>query len=283
MKIIAIGEVLWDCFGDDRVMGGAPLNVAYHLTVLGRKANMISSIGNDDLGKEALDKISSLGISIDDIQLDQNLPTGKVNVTLNEKKSPSYEIVQPVAWDNIKKEEIQSINEPFALIFGTLAQRNENSRDAIRSLWGKAALKIYDVNLRPPFTTKEIVLDSLKNADVVKLNDDELITIGKWHDLEETDLKDIGMVLVEKYNLDVLLVTLGPNGAWCITEEGYFRCEGVKVEVADTVGAGDAFLASVINDYLNLEPWQDILEKANKLGAKVASLKGATPSKEELK
>ena len=165
--IVSIGEIVWDIFGDKKILGGAPLNVAYHLASLNLDVHLISRIGTDDLADTTLQRIQQLSLSTKGIQLDHQLPTGQVIVTLGPDNEPSFDIVAPAAWDAIHRPDPQSMpTAPFHLVFGTLAQRSEKSKAAIRAMWKKADMTFYDVNLRPPFTPPEIVLESLPAADV---------------------------------------------------------------------------------------------------------------------
>jgi fructokinase len=278
-KIISIGEVVWDIFANHQVLGGAPLNVAYHLSTLGIASTMVSRVGGDALGRETLEKIASLGLSVGGIQQDSEQATGKVMVTVDSHNEPSFDIVAPAAWDFIDAEmAVPAAGEdPFLLVFGTLAQRAEKTRDAVRALWKRASVRCYDVNLRPPFTTRELVLDSLAAADVVKMNEKELVEIAGWTDTGAADSVETARNLLDRYNLQVVLVTEGAAGAWLVCSEGHFSHPGFPVTVADTVGAGDAFFATFIEGFLTKRPWDESLARANHRGAYVASQPGATP------
>ncbi|MCK5228642.1 MAG: carbohydrate kinase [Desulfobulbaceae bacterium] len=277
--IISIGEVVWDMFPDRRVLGGAPVNVAYHLHSLGVDVKVITRIGTDKLGKTTTAQLNDLGLPLKGIQKDGELPTGKVNVTVDEYNEPHFDIVAPAAWDNIDTKDALGLvgDEPFQMVFGTLAQRDPRSRNAIRTLWDKASMRFYDVNLRPPFTTPELVLESLRAADLVKMNGEELVQIGKYADLETRDKKACATELLKAFNISVMAVTEGAEGAWLVTPDNYFEHPGTVVKVADTVGAGDAFFATLIQGYINNRPWHDCLARANQRGAYVASMPGATP------
>jgi fructokinase len=201
-------------------------------------------------------------------------------VTVDTQNEPSFDIVAPAAWDFIDdKAASQAAGaDPFLLVFGTLAQRAQASRAAIRALWQRAAVRCYDVNLRPPFTTRELVLESLSAADVVKMNEKEIAIIGGWTETGEANSVEIARNLLDRYNLQVVLVTEGAAGAWLVCPEGLFSHPGFPVTVADTVGAGDAFFATFIEGYLTKRPWSECLARANHRGAYVASQQGATPS-----
>jgi fructokinase len=279
-NVVSIGEVVWDIFADHQVLGGAPLNVAYHLSTLDIPTKMVSRVGMDGLGRDTLEKIVALGLSVGDIQQDSIQSTGRVVVTVDSHNEPSFDIVAPAAWDFIDGEAaVQAAGEdPFLLIFGTLAQRAPSSRTAVRELWERASVCCYDVNLRPPFTTRELVLDSLAAADVVKMNENEISIIAGWTETGDADSVQAARKLLDRYNLQVVLVTEGAAGAWLVCPDGHFAHPGFPVMVADTVGAGDAFFATFIEGYLAKRPWPECLARANHRGAYVASQSGATPS-----
>ncbi len=276
--IVSIGEIVWDIFGAKKILGGAPLNVAYHLSCLKLDVHLISRIGTDDLAATTLQRIRDLSLSADGIQQDQKLPTGQVIVTVGPDNEPSFDIVAPAAWDAIEPPGPQNTPAtPFHLVFGTLAQRSEKSKSAIRSLWEKADLTFYDVNLRPPFTPPETVLESLPAADVVKLNDHELHTVAAWNNLPAGTVRQTAQSLFSALSIKVLAVTLGNEGALLVCKDGLFEHPGYSVQVADTVGAGDAFFASLIEGIILKRSWQQCLEQANRRGSLVASKSGATP------
>lgn len=276
--IISIGEIVWDIFGETTVLGGAPLNVAYHLSKLSHEVKLISRVGSDDLASATLNKISDLGLSVETVQQDGILPTGKVIVTIGQDNEPSFDIIAPAAWDAIDTKYLDCIKlKKYHLVFGTLAQRSQKSRDTIRSLWENADITFYDVNLRPPFTPEEIVLDSLAAANVVKLNDNELQKVADWSRLPPGSLKDRSRSFFSRYNLLALVVTLGESGAFVISDDGLFEHPGYPTKVVDTVGAGDAFFAAFIDNVLHRKDWQTCLDAANRRGAYIAGCQGATP------
>lgn len=276
--IVSIGEVVWDIFDDRKVLGGAPINVAYHLQSLDMDVKIITKIGQDKLGRETRKRLKEMGLSLDGVQ-EGDLPTGEVHVTIGSDNEPHFDIAAPAAWDVINAEEAARVigDKEFQLVFGTLAQRDERSRRTIRELWKKAAVRLYDVNLRPPFTNGDLVIDSLKVADMVKVNGDELAILASWHDFATDNKQQAAQQLLKKYHAAVFVVTEGPQGAWLVTEDEYFEHPGVSVQVADTVGSGDAFFATLIHGYINNRPWAECLARANRRGAYVASRNGATP------
>ncbi len=282
-RIVAVGEVVWDIFPDRQVLGGAPVNAAYHLQKLGRAVTVITRIGEDDLGAATLARLEDLGLATAGIQRDSELATGRVMITLGPEQEPHFEIMAPAAWDRIDPEaaRLAAGEPPFALLFGTLAQRDPRSREAIRHLAQTAAPCFYDVNLRPPFTSRELVLASLGLADLVKMNGRELAEVGGWHGwpgATKEDAKNIAKNLCARYDLAALAVTEGGQGAWAMTGAGdFFEAAAEPVRVVDTVGAGDAFFAALIDAFLAHHPWPEILARANRLGGRVASQPGATP------
>ncbi|MDH5299005.1 MAG: PfkB family carbohydrate kinase, partial [Desulfobulbaceae bacterium] len=199
--IVSIGEVVWDIFPQRCVLGGAPVNVAYHLRSLGMEVAVVTRVGSDPLAGETLLQLGALGLPLAGVQRDPGLPTGRVNISIGDDNEPSFDIVAPAAWDAIAIEPAQALlgHAPFSLVFGSLAQRDERSRRTIRSLWPQAAARFYDVNLRPPFTTPELVLESLAVADLVKMNGDELALVGGWAGVGGDDKKMVAQRLLKKY------------------------------------------------------------------------------------
>ena len=280
--IISVGEIVWDIFGDKKVLGGAPLNVAYHLSKLGHDITLISRVGSDNLASDTLAKITDLGIPTHSIQQDDILPTGQVKVTLGNDNEPSFDIVAPAAWDAIDGSSLDWCKDKkYNLIFGSLAQRSAKSRATIRSLWNRAGTIFYDVNLRPPFTPTEVVVESLAAAHVVKLNDKELHTVADWLKVPPGNLQGRAQNLFSLYNWMALTVTLGESGAFVVSKDGLFEHPGFPVKVIDTVGAGDAFFAAFIDSVLNNRDWPACLDAANSRGAYVAGCQGATPSMDD--
>lgn len=279
--IVSFGEIVWDQFKDASVLGGAPLNVAYHLHTAGWPVRIVSRIGRDELGRKTLELIQELGLPVASIQHDPDLPTGRVLVSLDEDNEPTFEIAAPAAWDAIQADTVlsQLDNTPFHLVFGTLAQRNETSRTALQSLLEQADTKFYDVNLRPPYTKPELVLASLKAANVAKVNREELMSLADWFmPGRKGQTEEIGRELLLTFDLSLLAVTDGDRGARLITRDEHVYHKGFQVYVADPVGSGDAFFAALIHGYLSGLPLADCLQQANRQGAWVASQQGATPA-----
>lgn len=277
-NIVCFGEILWDLLPSGKVAGGAPMNVAFHANQLGIAAQMISKIGKDDLGKDLIDFLNQKGVDTTLVQTDDNYPTGTVKVTLDAKGSPSYEIVAPVAWDFIhantaNKTAVQSAD---AFVFGSLAARNETSRNTLLELLKLAKLKVFDVNLRSPFYTKPLLTQLLHQADIVKMNDEELEIIGSCLDIHETEVKTAVQVK-NHFNWQQLIVTRGAHGAWFFNKDGMMSSQGITIQVQDTIGSGDSFLAAFLSKFLQGEVPEKCLQFASATGAYVATKKGGTP------
>ena len=277
--IACFGEVLWDLLPMGKVAGGAPMNLAFHANNLGVKAKMISALGEDELGTELLQFLTSKQVETNLIQRSQHLPTSTVQVTLDEKGSASYEIVNPVAWDAIKltSQQVRAVQAADVLLFGSLACRTERSRDTLFQLIKRAKKTIFDVNLRPPFYTQPLLEYLLEKAYIVKMNEEELAIIANWYTSLEEDTQQMNF-LIERFGIETLIVTKGKEGAYCLTDGKLYEQATFTVEVADTVGAGDAFLAGFITKMLVQEEWQECLKFACATGAVVASKVGGTPT-----
>ena len=277
-NIVCFGEVLWDLLPSGKVAGGAPMNVAYHANQLGIHAQMISKIGNDDLGKALLNFLNKKGVATHLIQTDYIFPTGIVNVQLDEKGSPSYEIVAPVAWDYIHANIANrtSVQSADAFIFGSLAARNETTRKTLLELLELAQLKVFDVNLRQPFYSKALLMQLLNKADIVKMNDEELEIIGAWLEIQDTE-RNTAQRIKKHFNWQNLIVTRGAKEAWLFNEEDIISSAIIKVQVQDTIGSGDSFLAAFLSKFLKGEAPQKCLQFASATGAYIATQKGGTP------
>lgn len=278
-KIVCFGEVLWDLLPSGKIAGGAPMNVAVHANQLGLNASIISAVGNDELGEGIKDFLSSRNLAIDSIQTSNDYQTGIVEVTLDAKGSPSYTIIQPVAWDFIELTDIaqKAVQEADAFVFGSLALRNEVSKNTLFQLQSLAKLRILDINLRKPFYSPELAKELFTIADIVKVNDEELEMICTWYGQSGDELSN-ATYLKNLYNLKGIIVTRGGNGAFFIDENNEFsEHHGFKVVVNDTIGSGDSFLASFITKWLDGTSPSQALAFACAVGAFVATQKGATP------
>lgn len=278
--ILCAGEVLWDALPQGLFLGGAPFNVAAHLHALGRPSTLVSRVGNDLLGSEVRRRMHHRGMSTSFVQIDPDLDTGFVRVALDAEGTAEYDILHPVAWDAIAWTEALAERAPSAqaVVFGSLAQRSEPSRHTIQTLCTNTdGLVVYDVNLRPPHTDRPIVETSLRHADVVKLNDEELEQVRRWFDLP-SGLRFSAEALANRFSLQACCVTRGGDGAALWRDDRWHTHPGYDVTVADTVGAGDAFLAALLSGLLANTDDERLLDLANRMGAFVASQAGAIPS-----
>ena len=279
-EILCVGEILWDALPEGLFLGGAPFNVARHLNVLGEQVIFASRVGDDVLGEEALRRLRAQGLSDELMQMDDERPTGFVRVGLDaDTGEPDYEIVEPAAWDAIVLTDAleRRAEAVDALVFGSLAQRAVTSRQTIQRLCELDVLRVFDVNLRPPFVAREVVERSLRAADVVKLNDKELQRMRDWFGLSGASDAAMGE-LAETFGCTAVCVTWGGEGArlWQDGECSYRARYAVEVE--DTVGAGDAFLSALLAGLLDGRGGTELLDLANRLGAYVASHSGALPA-----
>lgn len=277
-EILCVGEVLWDSLPSGLFLGGAPFNVAAHLHALGAPVGVITRVGSDRLGTEALQRLRRRGISTDLVQVDPVRETGFVSVVLDASGIPAYEILEPAAWDFIElKRGLQDrAARTAALVFGSLAQRSPVSRGTIEQLCDVAAVRVFDVNLRPPHDNPQTVRQSLARADIVKLNEHELQQVSAWFGLPQ-GLRKGAIALAESFSCRTVCVTRGGNGAALLHEGRWAEHPGYQVEVKDTVGSGDAFLAAFLSGLLAGHDDQTILQDANLLGAYVATQFGAIP------
>ena len=281
-KVVGLGEVLWDLLPQGASLGGAPSNFAYITTLMGDQGIVASCVGEDSRGIDALRRMEELGLNIDHVQTDREHPTGTVNVELDGNGVPRFEIAHPVAWDFLRwtldwRRLAQTVH---AVCFGSLAQRSEESRATIRKFLAETApgtLKVFDVNLRQSYFSKELLSESMKLADIVKLNEDELPTIMRLNDLPHKEERSSAQKLRQKYDLTMVCVTRGGRGSLLVREDGVSEHHGFRVRVADTVGSGDAFTAGLVHEYLHGASLDLMNEVANLVGAWVASEVGAMP------
>ena len=277
--IVGLGEILWDVFPERKVLGGAPANFAYHVSQFGFNGYAVSAIGEDLLGKEILSNMEEKGLNY--LIETTDYPTGTVQVQLNKAGVPTYEICENVAWDNIpftaRTENLAKNTK--AVCFGSLAQRDTISRATIQkfiSCMPADSLKIFDINLRLNFYTKEIIEESLKIANILKINDEEIVLIANlfgWQGEEQ----EIGMRLLNEYELKILILTKGTEGSFVFTPRQTTYQPTPKVHVADTVGAGDSFTAAFVAAYMHGERLEDAHQLAVEVSAYVCSQHGAMP------
>jgi fructokinase len=279
-KILCIGEVLWDNLPSGKKPGGAPMNVALHLHNIGQTVTIASKVGNDDPGRELIGFLQSAGLGTDFIGIDEALPTSQVLVHLDQNNNATYEICDPVAWDNLILTPAleKKASESGLFIYGSLASRNPISRAAILRLLEFDAIRLIDVNLRKPYDNPERVETLLRMSDIAKLNDEELVTFAQWHNKHKHDEKSLVRWFAEEYNLKMVCVTRGDKGAILYCDGAFHEHPGFKVNAVDTVGAGDAFLAGLIAALSEGKSYADALTFACATGAFVASRPGATPA-----
>lgn len=277
-QILCFGEILWDNLPSGAVEGGAPMNVALHLSRFGINSSIASSVGNDKKGTDLISFLTKSGMRTDLVQVHKSLPTSEVLVFLDEHNTASYEICEPVAWDGIEltPELINEVKSSTAIVFGSLASRNATSRNTLIKLLENDILKIMDVNLRPPYDTEANVKPLLEKSDIVKLNDEELMKITGWYNVSG-NLEERIMAFGKLLNLETLIVTMGKNGAYVLHQEKLYHHKGFKVETEDSVGAGDAFLAGFLAAFFDGKDLNTALTEASAIGAFVASQPGATP------
>jgi fructokinase len=274
------GEVLWDVFPDHEKIGGAPLNVALRLNSFGdEKVAMISAVGNDDLGEQLIDYLNGNQLTTEYIQVHNEYQTGKVNVTLDSKGSASYEIKYPVSWDYIKlNDEIITLAEQSKVfIYGSLICRNSVSKQTLHKLLDYANFKVFDVNLRAPFYSIELLSVLMAKANFVKFNDEELELIAKNLNSGHTSIEENVKFIAQKFDVSHICVTRGGEGAVLYIDEIFYYNSGYPVKVKDTVGAGDSFLASLVYKITTKSHPKDALNFACAVGALVAASEGANP------
>lgn len=280
--VVGMGEALWDVLPEGKKIGGAPANFAYHVSQFGLPSCVVSAIGDDALGKEIIENFTSKGL--DQLIAEVPYPTGTVQVEIDQTGIPLYDIKENVAWDNIPyTEHLDALaKRTKAVCFGSLAQRNVVSRETINHFLDTMpkdddSLIVFDVNLRQGFYNKEILCKSMQNCNILKINDEELITVSRMFGYPSIDLQDKCWILLGKYNLKMLILTCGINGSYVFTPGNVSFQATPKVEVADTVGAGDSFTAAFIASILKGKSVTEAHTIAVKTSAFVCTQKGAMP------
>lgn len=280
---IGMGEALWDVLPEGKKIGGAPANFAYHVSQFGLPSMAVSAVGDDALGKEIRENFTSKGLKHHLATVPY--ATGTVQVELDPNGVPQYEIKENVAWDNIPwTPELEEIaRNTKAVCFGSLAQRNVVSRETIGRFLdtmprGEDSLVVFDVNLRQGFYTKEILCESMQRCNVLKINDEELVTVSRMFGYPGIDLQDKCWILLGKYNLKMLILTCGINGSYVFTPGNVSFQPTPKVEVADTVGAGDSFTAAFVASILKGKSVAEAHSLAVRTSAFVCTQNGAMPT-----
>ena len=281
--VVGLGEVLWDVLPEGKKLGGAPANFAYHAgQFLGMDNTIaISALGDDALADETIAALREHGLN--DLLPRVPYPTGTVQVTLAEGGIPTYDIREGVAWDNIPfDDDIAAIAASCrAVCFGSLAQRSAVSRTTIQRFLDATpadCLKVFDINLRQQFYTKEIIQESIRRCNILKINDEELVLIGRMFGYPGLDIENKCWLILGKYNLDMLILTCGTNGSYVFTPGNVSFQETPKVTVADTVGAGDSFTGSFVGSILNGKPVPQAHATAVRVSAFVCTQNGAMPT-----
>ena len=280
--IVGMGEALWDVLPEGKKLGGAPANFAYHVSQFGLNSRVVSAVGQDKLGTEILDNFREKRLQgiIETVPY----PTGTVQVTLDNEGVPCYDIKEGVAWDNIPyTEELDQLaRQTQAICFGSLAQRSIVSRETIARFLATMpdtpeTLKIFDINLRQSFYTKEILCDSFSRCNVLKINDEELVTVSRLFGYPGIDLQDKCWILLAKYNLKMLIITCSVNGSYVFTPGHVSFVETPTVQVADTVGAGDSFTAAFTAAIIRGRSVREAHQLAVDTSAYVCTQQGAMP------
>ncbi|MBO4720021.1 MAG: carbohydrate kinase [Prevotella sp.] len=279
--IVGLGEALWDVLPEGKKLGGAPANFAYHAGQFGLDTIAISALGEDELAEETIDALKEHNLNY--LMPRVPYPTGTVQVTLAEGGIPTYDIKEGVAWDNIPytDEMAEIAKNARAVCFGSLAQRNRVSREDIRKFLADTpadCLKICDINLRQQFYSKEILEDSFRLCNILKINDEELVVVNRMFGYDGLDMRQTCEKMVQDYGLKMLVLTCGTNGSYVFTDDGLTSFQDTpKVEVADTVGAGDSFTGSFCACILNGKPVQEAHKTAVAVSAFVCTQNGAMP------
>ena len=271
-KIIGLGEVLYDVLPEGAKLGGAPANFAYHIGQFGLDALAVSAVGNDILGEHALKQFDEVGLKY--IIPIVNYPTGTVNVSLDTEGVPTYEFAQNVAWDHLEliPEILDAAKDARAVCFGSLAQRTKASQETIYKFLDSTpsdCMKIFDINLRGTFYNADIIAESLKKANVLKINDEEIVIVGRMFNYPGLDMEEKCRIIMRRYHLKMVILTCGTNGSYVFAPHDFTSFMPTpKVEVADTVGAGDSFTATFTAAILKGKS----IEEADKLAVKVSAL-----------
>lgn len=280
--VVGMGEALWDVLPEGKKIGGAPANFAYHVSQFGLPSCVVSAVGADPLGQEIVENFTSKGLNQQIAEVPY--PTGTVQVEIDPAGVPQYEIKENVAWDNIPYTALlESLAQRTkAVCFGSLAQRNVVSRNTINRFLDAMpqtddSFVVFDVNLRQGFYTKEILCNSMKRCNILKINDEELVTVSRMFGYPGIDLQDKCWILLGKYNLKMLILTCGINGSYVFTPGNVSFQPTPKVEVADTVGAGDSFTAAFISSILKGKSVAEAHALAVRTSAFVCTKKGAMP------
>jgi fructokinase len=279
-KVAGIGEILWDILPNAKTLGGAPINFAYHVTALGARGIAVSTIGDDQPGREALQRLQAKGLDTSGISINQ-FPTGFVTAQIDDQGVATYRFPDEVAWDHLSlnTEAATCIPELHAACFGTLAQRSDPARAAIHHFINQlpeTTLKVYDLNLRQHFYSKKIIEKSLNTCSILKLNDEECTIIATMFNLTGTMQEQLRQLLAH-WQLKLIILTQGDKGSILITERSRSIHPGFPTKIVDTIGAGDAFTAATVVGLLLGRSLEEINERANRLASYVCGQPGGMP------
>jgi fructokinase len=276
--VVCFGELLWDLLPTGALPGGAPMNVAYHLHKMGANVALISRVGNDERGIELKNVFKNYGLDTAHIQLDNELPTGLVYAKPNAHNEMEYDIVKPVAWDSIALHKaLQELVQTASwFVFGSLATRSRVSRHTLYTLLEVANKKVLDINLRPPHFEQALLEDLLAKTDILKINQSELQLISSWFGNYDNN-EDRLQCIQDRFHIPVVLVTLGADGAMFNYYGNSYTHKGYAVDVADTIGSGDSFLAALLSQFIQKASPEDALAYACATGALIASKSGGCP------
>lgn len=279
-RVVSFGEILWDKLPSGKVPGGAPLNFAYRLNSFQNSLSIISKVGDDPLGKGLTEFLNKNGLDTEHIQISKIYKTGEVNVSIDKNGIADYDILNPVAWDDISLnlKNIELTKNSSVFVFGSLICRNMTSRRTLKELLKIAPFKLFDINLRSPYYNMNLIEELMLSSDFIKFNYEEIEEISTIYINKKATLENMIETISEKTKTKNICVTMGEKGACYYTNNSFYYQDGFKINVLDTVGAGDSFLATLVEGILNKTKPQEILKKACAVAALVASKEGATPT-----
>lgn len=278
-RVVSFGEILWDKLPSGKAPGGAPLNFAYRLNSFQNSLSIISKVGDDSLGKGLTDFLNTNGLDTEHIQISKIYKTGEVNVSIDKNGIADYDILNPVAWDDISlnSENIELTKNSLVFVFGSLICRNITSRKTLKELIKISPFKLFDINLRSPYYNMNLIEKLMLSSDFIKFNYEEIEEISTIYINKKATLENMIETISEKTKTKNICVTMGEKGACYYTNNSFYYQDGFKISVLDTVGAGDSFIATLVEGILNKTKPQEILKKACAVAALVASKEGATP------
>lgn len=279
-RVVSFGEILWDKLPSGKVPGGAPLNFAYRLNSFQNSLSIISKVGDDSLGKGLTEFLNKNGLDTEHIQISKIYKTGEVNVSIDKNGIADYDILNPVAWDDISLnlKNIELTKNSSVFVFGSLICRNMTSRRTLKELLKIAPFKLFDINLRSPYYNMNLIEELMLSSDFIKFNYEEIEEISTIYINKKATLENMIETISENTKTKNICVTMGEKGACYYTNNSFYYQDGFKINVLDTVGAGDSFLATLVEGILNKTKPQEILKKACAVAALVASKEGATPT-----